>query len=104
MVSEISQEELEKTSRLLSDLTATNKYHTTEHGSHMVRTCIMLSGLQQEVDEFYESINSNDYDQPDPEDVLDAILDDNDLNKYRAELSNVISTDKAEKVIEEIDS
>jgi len=35
---------------------------------------------------------------------LDAILDNNDLDKYRAELSNVISTDKAEKVIEEIES
>ena len=103
MVTEISQEELKKTSRLLGDLTATPKYKQKE-GSHMVHICIALNGLQQEVDDFYESINSNDYDQPDPQDVLDAILDNNDLDKYRAELSNVISTDKAEKVIEEIES
>lgn len=109
MTSSITHEELEKTEKLLNELEDTNKFHNTEEGSYHIPTCITrigiaINGVQQEVDDFYESINSNDYDQPDPQDVLDAILDDQDLDKYRAGLRNVISTDKAEKVIEEIES
>ena len=100
-MADITHDELEKTGRLLTELECTNKFRNQETGSNMSRICIDLSGLQREVDDFYESIDSNDYDQPDPEEVLDAILDTVDLDKYRKELRSTMPTSDAEKVIDE---
>lgn len=98
---DITHEELEKTERLLSELEDTNMFRYQNAGNYMTQTCIAIHGLQREVDEFYESIDSNDYDQPDPQDVLNAILDNIDLDKYRKELRSTMPTGDAEKVIDE---
>ena len=100
-MADITHDELEKTERLLTELEDTNKFRYQKAGSSMAQICIALSGLQREVDDFYESIDSNDYDQPDPEEVLDAILDNIDLDKYRKELRSTMPTGDAEKVIDE---
>ena len=100
-MADITHDELEKTERLLTELEDTNKFRYQKAGSNMAQICIALSGLQREVDDFYESIDSNDYDQPDPEDVLDAILDNVDLDKYRKELRSTMPTGDAVKVIDE---
>ena len=62
MTSSITHEELEKTEKLLNELEDTNKFHNTEEGSYHIPTCITrigiaINGVQQEVDDFYESTN-----------------------------------------------
>ena len=101
-MADITHEELEKTERLLSELEDTNMFRYQNAGNYMTQTCIAIHGLQREVDDFYESIDSNDYGQPDPQDVLDAILDNVDLDKYRKELRSTMPTGEAEKVIDEL--
>jgi hypothetical protein len=86
---DIDLRDLEKMRSLLESLEETNYFREDGFFKRQLinNMSSVLRDIDMEIDSFFDEIDSNDYDQPDPNEVLQSVLDMR-TEEFKKELEN----------------